>query len=255
MVPIPTPCIIIIIYCLSQQMEAAASSSSGEGVCSRLTTIEDIEVEFAIMTNKIKQALIDNNIDVDSLIEQLCAISAVCNKNVPLFDKDVFVRIRSIDEFWKSLRTFWNIYDYDLLRFIIKITKCGEAKKILEEFLSRIDPSAIKDVDLVLHYRVDQIEGSLMPTLRIKVNVEKCTYDIQEKVKNMVSEKFNLKEYTLRFKGIKEGCIELLYHVSKSVKSYLLQFKINESTLKEFSISKIISLHIDDVDIIGVKVR
>ena len=214
-----------------------------------------MEVEFAIMTNKIKRALINNKVDVDSLIEQLCAISAVSNKNVPLFDEDVFVRIRSIDEFWKSLRTFWNIYDYDLLRYIIEITDCEEARKILEEFLSRIDPLALKDVDLVLHCRVDQRDGSLKPGLRIKVNAEECTYDIQEKVKKIVSKKFNLEEYALHFKGIKDGCIELLYHISKSVKLYLLQYKIKEGALTEFSTYKIISLHVDNVDILKVKVH
>ena len=189
------------------------------------------------MTNKIKQALIDNKIDIDSLIEQLCTISAVSNKNVPLFDKDVFVKIRSVNEFWKSLRTFWNIYDYDLLRFIVRITECEKAQKILEEFLSRIDPSALRDVDLVLHCRVDQREGSLRPTLRIKINA-------------------NLEEYSLHFKGIKDGCIELLYHISEPVKSYLLQYKFSEGvTLADFSIYKIISLYIDDVDIIGFQVR
>ena len=229
--------------------------SYNDHVCNRFTTIEEIEVEFAIMTNKFKQALIDNNIDVVSLIEQLCTISAVKNKNVPLFDHDVFLKIRSVEEFWRSLRTFWNIYDYDILWFIVKIAKCRVAQQILEEFLSKIDPSTIKDVDLVLHCKVDQTEGSLRPMLRIKVNAERCTYDIQEKVKKVVSEKFNLENYSLRFKGIKEGCIELLYRISKPVKSYLLQFKLNKSTLAEFSTYKIICLHIDDVDMTGFQVR
>ena len=45
------------------------------------------------MTDKIKQALISNKIDVVSLIEQLCSISAVKS---PLFDAE---KIRSIDDF------------------------------------------------------------------------------------------------------------------------------------------------------------
>ena len=69
----------------------------------KLTSIDDIEVEFAIMTDKIKEALINENIDVVSLIEQLCAISVVSDKNVPLFDKDVFERIQSINDFWREL--------------------------------------------------------------------------------------------------------------------------------------------------------
>ena len=232
-------------------MRAISITSSAQGTCSKFTTIEDMEVEFAIMTNKIKQALIDNKVDVNSLIEQLCTISAVSNKNVPLFDEDVFIRITSVDEFWRRLRRFWSIYDYDLLRYIIKITECRKAKSILEGFLSRIDPSALEDVDLVLHCRVDKREGSLMPTLRIKINAEKCTYVIAQKVKKMVSKKYELKEYTLCFKGIKEGCVELLYYISKAVKSYLLQhnFITNINIMMELSTPKIISIYIDGVEI------
>ena len=237
-------------YLCIGEINASSKDNNKGGTCNKLTAIEDIEVEFAIMTNKIKQALINNNVEINPLIEQLCTISAVSNKNVPLLDKDVFTKITSVDEFWKSLRTFWSIYDYDLLRFIIKITECGEAQKVLEEFLSRIDPAAIKDVDLVLHCRVEQKEGLLKPILRIKVNAEKYTISIEREVKKIVSEKFNLEEYSLCFKGIKKGCIELLYHISKEIKSYLIQYEITESILTEFSTYKIVGLHIDDIDII-----
>ena len=79
------------------------------------------------MTIRIKQALISNNVDIVPLIEQLYAISAVRNKNVPLFDEDVFERIKSIDEFWRKLRNFWNIFDYELLEYVVEVSECGEA--------------------------------------------------------------------------------------------------------------------------------
>ena len=72
----------MILYHLSKGT-AAVSSESDEEVC-RLTTMEDIEVEFAIMTDKIKQALINSKINIDSLIEQLRSISGVRNRNFPL---------------------------------------------------------------------------------------------------------------------------------------------------------------------------
>ena len=207
-------------------------------------------MEFAIMTNRFKQALIDHKINVDSLIEQLCTISAVKVKKVPLLDEDVFTKITSVDELWKDLRAFWSIYDYDLLRFIIKITKCKEAQSILEEFLSRIDPKIIEDVDLVLDCKEYQREGSLKPLLRIKVNTEICTVYIKTKVEETVSKNYKLEEYALCFKGIKEGCIELLYHISKAMMEYFLQCKITRSILTEFSACKIIGIHINDVDIL-----
>ena len=53
------------------------------------------------MTDKIKQALINGKINVDSLVEQLRSISGVKNRNVPLFDEEVFTKIKSVKEFGK----------------------------------------------------------------------------------------------------------------------------------------------------------
>ena len=75
-----------IFVCLVDQSTAPSGECSN--IC-KLTSIVDIEVEFAIMTEKIKQALISSNVDVVALIEKLCAISAVSDKNVPLFIEDV----------------------------------------------------------------------------------------------------------------------------------------------------------------------
>ena len=230
----------------------AAESTSAVGVDENaftLTTIDDIEVEFAMMTNKIKEALINNSVDVVSLVEQLCAISAVSNKKVPLFDEDLFEKIQSIDEFWRKLRGFWNLFDYDLLRYIIKISKCKDAQMIFDDFLSKIDPSAIEDADLVLHCRVEQREESLKPVLRIKINAEKCTFNVKRRAEEIVSEKYNLKEYALCFKGIKKGCFELLYYISQGVASYLLQCTITYNPLEELSSFTIVSLHVDDIEL------
>ena len=122
------------------------SSKSLKQTFVKLTKLEDIEVEFAKMTNRIKKALISNDISVVSLVEQLCTISAVSNKKVPLFDEDIFEKIRTVDQFWRRLRMFWSIFDYDLLQYVIRISECSKDQEIFEEFLSRIDPSAIKDV-------------------------------------------------------------------------------------------------------------
>ena len=227
----------------------AATSSTG-AACEKLTNIQRIETQFAKMTNRIKQALISNNVEVASLIEQLCTISAVKTKKVPLFDEDVFEKIKSIDQFWRKLRGCWSIFDYELLQCVIDISECKEAQDILDEFLSRIDPSAIEDVDLVLHCREENQEGSLKPVLRIKVNNKKCTPNIKRMVKAKVSKAYDLDKYALCFRGIKKGCIELLYYISKPLKLHIMQIKISESILKEFLTHKIISLHIDETKII-----
>ena len=214
------------------------------------TKIRDIEIQFAKMTNRIKQALIDNNVDVVSLIQQLRTISAVKNKEVPLFDPDVFEKIKSIDDFWKILTNFLRIFDYELLLCVLELSECIDAQKIFEEFLSKIDPSAITDVDLVPYCKVEHPEGSLKPVLRIKVNIIICTSDIKKKVEEIVSQTYDLEKYSLCFQGIKEGCIELLYYISQPLKMYVLQFELSKNTLEKFHAHKIISLHIDKLELV-----
>ena len=224
-------------------------AATSEDSCDELTSIRDIEAQFAVMTSRIKQALIDNNVDVVSLIERLCAITAVKNENVPLFDEDVFERIQSIDEFWKRLRDQWNLFDYELLEYIINISECREAKEIFKDFFSSFDPSAIEDVGLVLDCRVKDREGLLKPVLRIKVKAERCTSHIKYMVKKIVSEKFDLEKYTLRLQSIKKGCVELSHYISQSLRTYLLYFKFSKHTLEDFRAHKIVSLRIDEFEL------
>ena len=200
--------------------------------------MKDIQIQFAIMTERIKQALIDNKVEVDKLINQLCTISAVKNKKVPIFDNDVFERIKSINELWKTLRNFWKIFDYELLEYVVGISECEQARTILKQFLAEIDPSAIKGVNLVLHCVEENQEGALEPVLRVKVNTEECTADIEEQVKKTISKKFNLDQYALHLCGIKEGCIELLYYISKPLKTYLMKCIISEDIIEEFLANK-----------------
>ena len=201
------------------------------------------------MTSSIKQALINNNVDVALLIERLCAISAVKNENVPLFDEDVFENIQSIDKFWKILRDQWNLFDYELLEYIVDVSECREAREIFTEFFSSFDTSAIEDVDLVLNCRVKDQEGLLKPVLRIKVKAERCTSHVKCMVEKIVSEKFDLEKYTLRLQSIKKGCVELSYYISASLSKYLLYFEFTKHTLEDFRAHKIVSLHISKCEL------
>ena len=231
--------------CVTFPDPAAVTSVGPEVTCTKLIRIQLIEVQFAKMTTRIKQALINGSVDVVLLIERLCAISAVKDKNVPLFDDDVFDKIKSIDEFWRKLRMFWNIFDYELLQYIVDISDCMKAQEIFKEFTSSI-PSAIKDKDLVLRCTQEHPERSLKPGLRIKVNTINCTLSIKKRAEEIVSKAYNLHKYTLRFLAINEGCIELFYYISKPLKLYLLQFNMSKEILENFLVNKIVSLHIDE---------
>ena len=62
-------------------------------------------------------------------------------------------------------------------------------------------------------------------TLHVKVAWDKCTVAVAKEVKEVISKHLELEKYVLVFKGIKEGCIELIYQISHSVKSYILHIQ------------------------------
>ena len=198
------------------------------------------------MTARVKEALCQSDINVQSLIEQLSTISAVKHKKVPLFDDNIFDKVMSIDELWTTLRLFWAVYDYDLLIFIIELTKCAEAKEILDEFEEMIDPYVLEDVGLVLQHKVIE-EGNIpQHILRVKVNTEYFRY---EKVKGVVSKHFDLEKYSLYFKVIKEGCVELLCYISTAMMSYLSKFKITSDMMADFASHDIVNIQINNMEL------
>ena len=170
---------------------------------------------------------------------------SVHSKKVPIFDEDISEKVKSINELWKKLKSFWSILDYDILMLVINLADFSEAREIFHSFLERIDLSALEDDGLVLHYKVYE-EKLTQPVLRVKVNAEKCTFDIKRQVKVVISDKFELKEYSLRLKGIKEGCVEFIYQVSKAVMCYLLDFKVTGNIMVDFAASNIVYLQIND---------
>ena len=229
------------VYCVAITNSTTSSKDSDKSF-DKLTSLRKIEVEFAKMTSRVKRALDRNKVSVAELIELLCAASAVSSKKVPIFDDYEFENIKSIDQLWRKLGKFWSIFDYDLLISVVDLTECAEAQEILDNFLARIDLSALENVvGLVLDCE------EAWPLLRIKVNAEKCTLDVQNKVKNIISKQYDLQRYTLHFAGIKEGCIIFIYHISKAVASYLLEFKVTSSIMADFAAYNIIYLQINDM--------
>ena len=209
-------------------METNSDPNNDEPIAS----FYDLEFEFATTTIKIKKALINSpDIDVTSVVEQLQTFSAVKNNNIPLFNEDVFEKVTTTDKLWNK---FWSIFNYDVLIILLKLVKCKKADEIFKKFLSRFDISTFEDMDLMLDYKIYERQGS-KPWLRIKVKTEKCTILIKRKVEETLSLMLNLKGYFLYFKGVKEGCAELVYEISNAMMSYFSQCKFSGYDLAKFS--------------------
>ena len=215
-----------------------------------LTCIDDIELEFAKTTNKIKEELSQyvSDSDVTSLIEQLRAISVVKDKKIPLFAEDTFKRVSNVRSLWQILSGFWSIYDYDILNLVLKIISYEKANRIFDHFLLQIDPAVIDDVDLVIHCKVYEREF-IKPLLRVKVKVDRCNHHHEKEVIKALSKTFNLENYALRLKGIREGCVELIYEVAEELKSYLLSCVVVGSDAQYLINCGIMHLEIDNMEI------
>ena len=222
----------------------------GSQVAVILTCIEDIELEFARMTNKIKEELSQYVSDSDavSLIDQLRAISVVKDKKVPLFTEDTFKKVSNVRSMWQILSGFWSIYDYDILKLVLNIISYGKADRIFDHFLLQIDPAVIDDVDLVVHCRVYEREF-IKPLLRVKVKVDRCSHHHEKEVTKALSGTFNLENYALHLKGIREGCVELMYEISEELKSYLLSCIVVGPDAQYLINCGIMHLEIDNMEI------
>ena len=239
--------------CISSTERASASNQPMSLECKqtslpevkRTMSFEKLEIEFAKTTEKIKQALCRNNIDVHALIRQLSTISAVKDQDVPLLDEDVFQRVNTIDELWNILRKYWTMYNYDILTSIVDMAECSEATNIYEGFMSQIDCASLKGApsDTILKCEVYERQGS-KPELRVKIREKECTMKVETRVKKVLGKKYNLKDYALNLKGIKEGCFELIYEISNALEAYLLQCNLTEDDFAEFAALNIISIQI-----------
>ena len=209
------------------------------------TSFEELAVEFAKMTNRIKQALLKHNLNIVSLIEQLRAVNGVKEKKIPIFKEDIFEKVTSIELLWQKLSNFWCLLDYDLLIYLVRLSECEEAAKILNDFISKIDLSKLQDKDIVLKCTLIEQE-CMKPMLRVKVNTEKCDEHATKRVKETLCKQFDLEKYSLCLKCIKQGCFELIYQVSKNVMTYLLEFKITGHIVTELAAQNIVSLQCDD---------
>lgn len=222
-----------------------STESYNENIISTSSGFDKLEVEFAKMTDRIKQALIQHNKNVSSLIEQLRTISGVKEKNVPIFQDDVFERVTSIDLLWQKLSGFWSLLDYDLLIYLIEIIDYEETNKILKDFVSKIDISKLQDKELVLKCTLFEQE-CMKPKLRVKLKTEECDANTVKCVKQSLCKQFKLEDYALCLKSIKQGCFELIYQTSKHMMMYLLEFKVTGYIITELAAQKIICLQSDD---------
>ena len=191
----------------------------------------NIQLHFFKISYLIKEALIKNEVDVGLLIELLCATSAVKNKQIPIFDKEVLEKIRSIDEFWERLRGLLKICNVELLKCIVEISGCKEAQDVLEEFLPKFIPAAVEDLER--YWEEERWVELPMPVLSVTMCCNKFSLKVIKSVEEMMSKIYKTNEYALHFFRAEQDPVILHYHVSQSLSTYIDTAKIPENAAAE----------------------
>jgi len=197
--------------------------------------------------NKIKQAMEKDNLEVDELILNLAFAD---DKNLTVFSTDdAYSTIKTIPHLFQKIGQYCSLYDYELLQKLVESTECDKANKFLEEFTEELNHSILNELNLLSVFQqqskpIQLVSG--MNKLVIKYTGNTCTLPMKNMIQRVVLECFKLKPASIVLKGIEEGCIALIYHISPVVKAYLLSYKLGDREFTLLAAHKIKCVIVDD---------
>ena len=181
------------------------------------------------MIKDVQKEFTDGSVVLDELLMNLKNAYATKNKTVHLFEENTFNDVKSIGALFEILGYFWNLYDHDMLAFLINIADCKKAHKIYTEFITSTNLSAF---DLVNH--CSDKEVPILPgykALQIKVEKSSCTIKTMETIKMLIVEYYELEKYAIIIKEITTGSVKIiliapdLVMVELNNKRLLIDFK------------------------------
>ena len=205
--------------------------------------------KYAEVSENIRSIIEDRKLNINSLILKLCSLD---DDNTTIFSTDdVFKEIHSTHELFHHIQKYCSIYDYELLVAFVESTGCQEAITLLDDFTKTLSSSILSDLDLLsddgeLRDPKDFLPGT--HKLVIKYVGGDCTLKTKKLVQSIICEHFRLKNGSIVFKGVQEGCVAFIYQISPAVKSYLLHHSVITTT-KFYAMNKIKCLLIDDEEL------
>ena len=217
-------------------------------LCAR--TIAKLKGKYANIVRRIKLAIEQQKYEIDELILNLAAAD---DDNKTVFSSDeAFSKINNINQLFLWIGKYCSMYDYELLLALVESTECAEAIKLLDDFSKELNSSILKDLDLLSEDGELRDIKSFMPgthKLEIKYVGGKCTLTTLQNVQRIVCECFHLKRGSIIFRGAQEGCVALIYQISTTVKSHLLQYQITPRYVEKLADHKIKSVKVDGIEL------
>ena len=192
----------------------------------------------------------EKKFEVQQLINNLCAADR--NKITVFSTDEVFGKMQTYKMLSHQISRYCSIYDYDLLEAFVESTDCQEAIEVLSTFTDEMHSSILKELHLLSDCGKKLNPDDLMPgtyTFTIKyVGGGQCTLETKGVVQNVICEHFHLQKGTIIFKGVQIACIIFVYQISAAIRSYLLQYQLDDQSLTCFAQHKISCLIIDGIE-------
>ena len=217
----------------------------------RDTVINELREKYCEVVGKLMQIFEEKKINIEKLITVLC-FDDVDNKKV--FSTDAtFSKIRTETQLFHQVGRYCNsIYDFHVLRVLIKASRCPEAIKELNDFIESLNNSILKEIDLMSDHGELLHPDDFMPgTYKFIIEYvgHKCTVETKEMVQGIVEQSVRLDKGVLIFKGLDAGSILFIFQISEAVKHYLLNYKFSDEEVMFLEGNKITSLMVDGVRI------
>ena len=212
-------------------------------------TLTKLDGKFSSTLSKVMRIIQGKEFKVQQLIINLCAVDR--KKHTVFSTDEAFSKIQTYHMLSHQISKYCSIYDYELLEAFVESTECPEAIEVLTAFTDEMHSSILKELDLLSECGEKLNPDDLMPgTYRFAIEYigGTCTLETKTTIQNVIREHFHLQKGTIVFKGVEIKCIILVYQISAAVKSYLLEYKLDNQNLTAFAAHNITCLNIDGVE-------
>ena len=190
----------------------------------------------------------EENFKVQELITRLCTAD---RKKLTVFSTDkAFQEIKTYPKLCHKMGQYCSIYDYKLLEAFVESTECEKAIEVLTAFTDEMHSSILRDLDLLSDCGKMFNPDDVMPgtyIFAIEYVGDQCTMETKAVVQNVIHEHFHLQKGTIIFKGIMTASIIFVYQISADVRSYLLQYLLEDRDLAALAAHKITHVIIDGI--------
>ena len=212
--------------------------------------LEAMKTQYFNFISDLTTLFQKNQIDVRSILSMLYSHD---NNNLSMFLNDGMIESWhgmpvsvAINVMFSEIRR-WKFCDYGVIEQIVKISKCKEAEKMLQDYTYEINGVLMKDIT-----KYQPVIGEMcisernIRVLKIKCKEDNISVGQWNAIKQALCRCFGFPEGTLKFDSTISGCLTIICKFLLQAKNHLMQLKITKRQLKPLTSMRITCLTIDD---------